>query len=348
MSNLIPRKKAIPVQARRADGAPETIQIPGAQPIPMPPPQPGVTQNIIYVNVPPGQPAPPPPPPATPSEIHFHNTNVYEAPRRKRRVIGTSFLGLWALVFAAIAAFAAYVPPAMWLAKPIAEIGAVCAGLGLLGAVVLGRVGRGVPLFALLMCGVAYCMWLNNSGQLSGKYEDLRSKLPLPKIDLDGKPAAPAAISVPSAKPAADQSQLDPTRLHDKSIFGDGTGTWVKPSPSPAPPSASTPGPKPLPPAAIPALDVATATANLERARTAAAARMNLDYAGAQTAAAEAQTEYQEAKIANAPGSPELIAASQKHLEADSQLNLIEMKLRSDPAVAAAEAALKTAVPAVK
>jgi hypothetical protein len=306
----------------------------------MPPLVAGVTQNIIYVNIPAGPPAPPP---AAPSEIHFHNTNVYEAPRRKRRVIGTSFLGLWALVFAAIAAFVAYVPPVMWLAKPIAEIGTVCAGLGLLGAVVLRRVGRGVPLFALLMCGVAYCMWLNNSGQLLGKYEDLRSKLPLPKIDFDGKAAAPAAVAVPSAKPAADQSQQDPTRLHDKSIFGDGTGIWAKPFPGPVPPVPSTPGPSPAAPAAIPAMDVATATANLERARAAAAQRMGVDYTGAQTAAAEAQTEYQETKIANAPGSPELIAASQKHLQADSHLNLIEMKLRSDPAVAAAEAALKAA-----
>jgi hypothetical protein len=329
MSDIIPRRKAVPVQARRAEVPPETIQIPGAAPISIPP-QAGVTQNIIYVNVP-AQPPPPPQSPATPSEIHFHNTNIYEAPRRKRRVIGTSFFGLWALVFAGVAAGMAYVPWVMWLARPVAEIGAVCAVVGLLGAVLLRRVGWGVPMFALLMCGVAYCMWLNNSGQLSG-----------PKLDLGGKPTDPARVlNPPETTPltiAPNPPAQDPTRLHDQSIFGDGSGTWVKSTPGP-----TAPAPTLAPPHPTPAIDVATATANLQRARTAAAAKLRVDYTGAKTAADAATAEYQDAKIAFSPGSPELIAASQKHLEADSRLNVIEMKLRADPEVAAAEAALKTA-----
>jgi hypothetical protein len=97
-----------------------------------------------------------------------------------------------------------------------------------------------------------------------------------------------------------------------------------------------------------PAIDVATATANLERARTAAAAKLGLNYTTAKAAAAQAQADYQEAKIANAPGSEELVTASRKHLQADSELNQIETQLRSDPAVAAAEAALKSVKPSAK
>jgi hypothetical protein len=342
MSEIIPRKKAVPVQARRAETPVETIHIPGMPPVP-PPPPPGVTQNIFYVNVPAGQPAPSPPPSAAPPEVHFHNTHVYEAPRRNRREIGTSFFGLWALVFATIAAVMAYVPPVVWLAKRIVEIGVVCAAVGFLGALLLRRVGRGVPLFALLMCGVAYCMYLNNSGQLTSSYDHLRSVLPvpLPKLDLDGK----------SATAAPQPPAQDPPQLHDHSIFGDGQGTWVKPTPAPAPAGANPPAPAPpvvlsTPPAtASPPIDLASATANLERARTTAAQRMGIDYAGAKAAADQAMSEYQDARIGDAPGSAELIAASEKHLEADSRLNAIEMRLRSDPAVTAAEAALKSSTP---
>jgi len=354
MSDIIPRKRAVPVQARRAEIRPETIHVPGEPPIPVPPPQAGVTQNIFYVNIPPAQPVPPPPP-SRPPDIHFHNTNVYQAPRNKRREIGVSFFGLWALVFAAIAAVISYVPPVIWLAKPIVEIGVICAVVGFLGALLLGRVGRGVPLFALLMCGVAYFMYLNNSGQLPGKFDQLQKMSPiaLPKMSFDGKPDSTAKDpNPPAAAPATaapPQPAQDPSRLHDQTIFGDGQGTWVKPTPSPAAKAAqpvpSSPAPATPPPAAVPSIDVATARANLEQARTAAARQMGVDYGGAKTAAAEATSEYEDAKIGDAPGSPELIAASQKHLEADSRLNAIEIKLRSDPAVAAAEAVLKTATP---
>lgn len=344
MSEIVPRRKAVPVQARQVDPAPETIQIPGAGPIPVPPPAPGVTQNIIYVNVPPGQTAPPPPPSAPP-EVHYHTTNVYTSPRRRRLGRGTSFLGTLGLVLGGVAIAAAYVPEVMSFSKLIAIAGAGCATLGLLGSLLFRRTGRGAPMLGLIACGIAYCLWLKNSGQLP-------ANISLPRFDLPGIAApvvTPAPVPAPPPQTVHPPVQ-DPTRLHDNTIFGDGPGTWVKPSQSPQAPAAVSPAPtgSPSTPApagstALPTMDLATATADLERARTTAAVRMGIDYAGAKKAAADALSEYQQARIANAPGSPELIAASEKHLQADSELNLVEIKLRDDPSVAAAEAALKAA-----
>jgi len=123
----------------------------------------------------------------------------------------------------------------------------------------------------------------------------------------------------------------------DTSIFGSGLGEWVDPSKTTPPVAPSNP----TPPAAQ-AIDIATATANLEKARVAAASRMGIDYQSAKSAAADADAKYQQARIDDASGSPELITASQQHLQADSQLNLIKMKLRTDPAVAAAEKVLES------
>jgi hypothetical protein len=352
MADIIPRNKAIPVQARRRDPDPPMIQIPGADPIPIPPPQPGVTQNIIYVNMPSQTPPPQAPPPQVPvppanppQEIHIHNTHVHNYPRRRGQRLGSSFFGTLGLVLGGASMAAAYLPMTLGYAKSIAEAGAACSALGLLSAMVLGRVGRGLPFFALLVCGAGFGMWLKNTGQIPG----------VPGFDIVTAPqstgsssATPAPGSAtpntasPSAAPSLDQPSADPTRLHDHSFFGDGQGTWSKPSettPTAPPPPVLSPGPSVAP--AVSAVDQATATAKLEEARTAAAARLGLDYAGAKLALDSANSEYDQAKITNAPGSPELVAAAKKHLEAQSQLNTILAKLRSDPMVAAAEAAVK-------
>jgi hypothetical protein len=278
-----------------------------------------VTQNI-YVNVREGQSAPPPlpqqAPPAPPPQVHYHTTNVYHLPRRRGSGRGTSFLGSLGFVLGALAIGATYVPQLIWLAKPIATAGAVLAGVGLLGASLLGRVGRGVPLLGLLACALAYGLWMKDTGQ----------PIVIPKLDsiLNATPAVVAPPPPPTVKPVP--APATPVRAQDHSIFGDGFGT---------PPAV-------IPPVPAPAIGLATATANLETARDTAARRMGLDYQSAKSSAADAATKYQQAKIDDAGGSPQLIAASQQHLQADSQLNLIEEKLRSDPAVAAAEAALKS------
>jgi hypothetical protein len=70
---------------------------------------------------------------------------------------------------------------------------------------------------------------------------------------------------------------------------------------------------------------------------------MQIDYAGAKSAAEKAKADLQQARLADAAGSPELIAADQREVEADSALKMIEQKLQSDPAVVAAEQATKSA-----
>jgi hypothetical protein len=208
-----------------------------------------------------------------------------------------------------------------------------------------------MPLLGLLSCAMGYGLWLKNTGQPIA--------IAIPKIALNlvnpsspVVPNAPASSTPATPVPSEQKSETapsDPTRLHDKTIFGDGMGTWSKPGSTATPPAASPPAiPSPPPVAPAPVIDLTTATANLEKARDAAALRWGIDYQSAKAAAATAATQYEQAKITSALGSPELIAASQQRLAADSNLNQIEAKLRTDPAVAAAEKALNAATASSK
>jgi len=317
MGNIIRRKKAVPVEARRVEPPPQTIRVPGAEPIPAPPQTPGVTQNIFYVNVPAGQPQSTAPVDPSPREVHYHTTNIFLP--RGQRGRGTSFLGSLGFVLGCVAVGFAYLPPAMWLAKPIAIAGMALAGVGMLGAILLGRVGRAMPMLGLLVSAIAYGLWMKNTGQ----------KLPIeiPKMDLNIN-ATPPSVNTPAPSAPA---KAEPAQDH--SIFGDGQGNWTKLSDAPTP-ALVTPSPP---------MDLATATANLETAKIAAARQMGFDYESSKSAAANADAAYKQAKVDDSPGSAELIAASRAHLDADSQLNLIEIKLKQDPKVAAAEQALKNA-----
>ncbi len=345
MSDIIPRKKAIPVQARRSEMQPEVIQMPVAQPASVPPPAAGTTQNIIYVNMP-AQQAPPPqtPPPAPqgPQEVHFHTTHIYASQRRQR---GTSFLGCLGIVLGGIGIGAAYVPQVAVYTKQVAIAGAGCAGLGFLGAMLFRRSGRGVPFLGLLICGFAYCLMLKNTGQLSSVYAHVRDQAQMPKIEVATpaitpapSPAAPNPAAGVAASPAAHSSATS-DHPGDHTIFGDGAGDWTR---STAAPVAPAPVVIPAPSVVAPQLDRATASDNLDRARALAAKKMHLDYAAAKTDAAQAQADYREARIANAPGSPELIAASEKHLRADSELNIMLNRIDSDPGVVSAKSVLKS------
>jgi hypothetical protein len=305
-----------------------------------------VTQNIIYVNLPAGQAPPPQAPPveSSPREVHYHTTNLYQSPRRRRSGLGTSFLATLGFVLGGVAAGAACVPQIVWLAKPIAMLGFAMATLGMLGALLFGRVGKLMPLIALLACASAYGLWEKNTGQ----------PIALPKIDLNLLPTSPTTPTAPTpvnpAPPAHSSSAApnDPTRLHDNTIFGDGMGGWSKPSDTATPAVPANPAPAPALVAPSAVINLATAKANLEKARDAAAARLNIDYKSARSAAADAASQYEQAKINDSPGSPDLIAASQQRLQADSNMNQIEAKLRSDPAVAAAEKALNAAAASPK
>jgi hypothetical protein len=371
MNDITRRNKAVPVQASRVPPQPEVISIPGAGPIPVPQPQhgqqhghqqgpPSVTQNIIYVNVPAGQAAPPPSPPQQPSEVHVH-THVHQYPRRRRSGrYGVSFLGTLGFVLGGVACGAAYVPQLIWLARPIALAAGGCAGLGLISSIVLRKAGRGMPLLGLISAGLGYWMWMIHSGQaklqLPKQFDAINNLIQPTPATPTPTPATPAPTVVPDVttpmttpaptSPAQTTPAPTPQPPQDHSIFGD-HGHWgdsSKAPPTPATATPTTPSVAALPAAANPAQpDVATATTNLENARVAAAQKLGLNYTALKTAANDARAEYEQIRQASSPGSPELISASQARMDADARVLQMQAQLRSDPSVAAAEAALKNA-----
>jgi hypothetical protein len=347
MSDMIRRNKAVPVkpplQARRVEGQPEMVNVPGA----IPPPQPGVTQNIIYVNMPAGQSAPPPPPQADPTEIHLH-THVHQYPNRRRGRHGTSFLGTLAFVLGGVGCGAAYVPQVRPLAQWIAMVAAGCAVLSLLGAMLFRRVGQGMPLLGLITSSAAYGLWMLQTGQakmpraISDGVSQIAAKV---QQSTSATPQSPGSTQTPSNPSApAITPGAPPVPRVDHSWFGTDDRSGSSPSAKPAPagtPTAVTPPAQQssVPPA--PVIDLPTAKANLETARIAAARRLGIDYMAARTAADDARAESEQVRQTS-PGSAELSAASQQWMDAENKLSEIRQRLRNDPAVAAAEQVLKT------
>ena len=340
MGNIIPRKKSIPVQAHRVEDSaslqPGTVRVPAAAGGTAPH---SVTQNFIYVAAPSAPSQPPPPPSPMPHELHFHNTNVFEAPRRRRRERGTSFFGTLALFLGGLGCVAASVAPLMQFAKPLAEAGGAIAGVGFITATLFRRAGRGIPLLGFIVSGIAFGLWARNSGQLYTLYEKLRAQSPvaLPSVDFSTRKAPPTAV--PSTPvPMTVPKSVAPAHLQDHSIFGDGTG-WMHPADEPAAtvqePANVDREPAHFSAPAAPVVDLKTATADLDTARSFAAKRLGIDYPSAKATADQADFDYQQAKTTYTLGSAALLAVSQKRLEANSQLNQINAQLRSDPAVAA-------------
>ena len=347
MSDMIRRKQAVPVQARRVEPQAETIQVPGAGPIPLPPAQPNVTQNIIYVNVPPQQQAPPQPP----GEIHIH-AHVHEYPKRRRGGrYGTSFLGTLGFVLGAIDCGLTYVPQLLPISRYIAMVAGGCAMLGLLNAMLFRRIGRGMPAMGVLASAAAYGFWMLNSGQLPTWLDFLKpSASPVPAVrspsPLTQAPPQTGSPSIPSTPDAPKQKPAAPPRRRDPSIFGTDNPGWGNSQSTPAPPA--NPPVVPANPAQVapvaPTLDTKTATENLEAVRLAAAKKLGVDYAMVKATAATAKSEYDLVSQTSTPGSPELINASRQRMQADTKLHQLQETLaKADPEVAAAEAALKTA-----
>jgi hypothetical protein len=180
MSNIIPRKKVVPVEARRVEIPPMPIEPPTAGQ--MPPPN--VTQNILYVHVPAPQAPQPIPQPAEPAprEVHYHTTHVYHSPMRPKLGKGTSFMGSMGLVIGAMAIGSTFVPQLTGLAQPMAVIAGGLAGLGLLLAMLFRHVYTGIPMLGLIVAAAAYGLYLKDTGQLPKE---------LPKIEFNtaDKPA---------------------------------------------------------------------------------------------------------------------------------------------------------------
>jgi hypothetical protein len=376
MSDIIRRGKSVPVQARRAqapvDLDPQAIQIPGGGQIPVPPQQPGVTQNIIYVNVPAPQPQAVPQAiaPTGPSEIHVHNHIHSYAARRRGGRYGTSFVATLGFVLGGVACGVCFVPQLVWLARFIALVAGACAILGLLGSMLFRKNGAAMPVFGVIVSAFGYWLWMMKSGQaqlqLPKPIADAipPSLMPTPSAPAPGStpvPVVPTTVPPPTVLPATVLPATAPptpptaaapspsqTHLHDPSIFGDG-GHWgngTDPAQTPSPPGgvARTQSPPITVPAPTPAaIDFDTAAANLESARLTAARKLGLDYAGAKTATADAKTDYEQARATETPGSAALQSAGQSYLSQASKLTQMQKQLSADPGVAAAEAALKAA-----
>ena len=232
MGDVIRRDKAIPVQARRADvvgdgGAPSAgptvVVVPGAAPpAAAPPPPPGVTNNVIYVVAPPATPATPPPPQV---HHHHHTTQVIvQPPRRRRRLsTGTSFLGTLGFVVGGLACGMDYLPPVARFAGPIALAGLAMAALAWVGAVVLRRVGTGMPFLGMIVSVVGYGLWLFNTGQAQATYDRLRkqSPVPLPAVHIPVPHTAAAAVPTPAVvPPARPPAPVEPATRHAPTFFG--------------------------------------------------------------------------------------------------------------------------------
>ena len=310
MSDMIRPNKAVPVQARRVDAGPEVVQIPGE----LPPPAPGVTQNIIYVNMPAGQ-SPPPQDPSDLAEIHLH-AHLHQHPVRRRGRPGTSFLGTLAFVVGSLACGAVYVPQMRPFAQWIAIGAGALAIISLFGAVLFRRVGQGMPLLGLLTAGAAYGLWMLQTGQAK-----------LPKALSDGvsqiaatvqqktsaAPTAPAPGPTPPATPL--DAQPAPERKVDHSWFGDDdhpmnpSANKTAPAPSRSSTQAPTQAPPTVPPVPpAPLIDLTTARANVESARVNAARRLGVDYTTAKSTADDARAENEQVRQAKlsrqAPNSP--------------------------------------------
>lgn len=348
MGDLIQRDDKIPVQARRAGSAepePVVIEVPAGQAVPVIPATPGITQNIMYVVVPPAQPAPPSPPA---QEVHYHTTNHTTNnfhPIKRRRERGTSYLGSLSLVFGALACGIAYIPLIASMAQPLAVGGMALGALGFVISILFRRSGLGVPLMGILISLAAYGIWLNNTGRLQTQYNQLKanSSIPLPAINFSNiDKTVPSSPAIPPPTPQPAPSTPDSRHISgDHSIFGD-SSDWMNPSAAPAPTVPNNTPQLPVP-SETPAINLATATANLETARIAAAQRMNLNYTAAKSTATAAEVAYEQAKINYSTGSPDLIDVHQKELTAASQLAEMQLQLHSDTTVAAAEQAVKTA-----
>jgi hypothetical protein len=318
--SLVEARRVPPPAEAPPSAPPQTVFIP--TPIPTTPAaspdaRPHVTQNFFNVTVPAaggvGSPAAPTLPP---TEIHHHHNTVNYTARPLAPTRGLSFFGVAGLVLGTLAVAAFYAARASGFARPLALAGMAAGGLGLLSALLIGRTGRAVPVLAVLVSGAGYALALASAGQLAPAMQHVTSSLPsaLPRIQVNTS-AGHLDIS------------LQPPGL-SPSLAG-GTTPQPRPSISPSPPP---PTPAPTDP---------VAAARLEAARTAAARRLGLDYAAAQSQAATAAADLRTARDAYPPGSPELILASEKSMNANTALAAMQARLRADPDVAAAEQGVK-------
>lgn len=199
------RRQVTEVVARRADGSapppapglgnPVVIDAAstgvGAGPVATPSGvSPGPTQ--IFVIAPGSAPAPATATPP-PTEVHHHHTTVQYVARKRTPAYNTSFFGSAGLVLGFLSALAAYeAGPYLWLARPLALAGFIAGGLGLLGAVFLGRTRIGLSILALLLSAGGFVGWMYDNGQLQSQLDELHTQFPqVPKVDLgqagDGK-----------------------------------------------------------------------------------------------------------------------------------------------------------------
>jgi hypothetical protein len=206
------------------------------------------------------------------------------------------------------------------------------ASIAFLAAATSAKTGTGLPMLAVLICGVAVALSF-----YPGLFDRFTKKTE-PKVV--PTPAPPVVVQQPGdvSKPKDESGQH-----HAKTIFD-----ADYPSSTPTPPATkqetatpsynppSLPTPAPAPPVQIDnSVAIRAAHTKLESARAAVVQSLESspDYQTAKANADAADTALKQARVTNDPGSPELIAASQAALDAKSKLQkLIADAMAKDPA----------------
>jgi hypothetical protein len=370
MSDITRPNRPVPTTARRVPpppppGGPQVVVVPGMPPVPPPPA--GVSQTIVYV-----QTAPTPEP----------KRQVEFIPVRRKPARQTGFLAVMSIIIGGLGALAAFRPEVVGWAPVIAATGFCAAVIALFKSAFMTRTTFRAPILGMGVSLIAYVIAIAFNHRLQSQYDRLRistgDRLPVlslarferdpapavtappvvAKPDPSKRPVHPAAPDpatppvtaagpTPSQTPAETPAQLEP-RKPKLSWIDPNSGGWmkpedVKPGTSGTPGAAPTTPPSPTATPAVPTVDLATAEQHLATARAAAAARLNIDYTGAQSAVDSASTSYETASRTSAPGSAELATASQAKLDAKTTLSRVLAELDADPAVAAAEREVKAA-----
>ena len=196
MGKIVRPGEAVPVQARRTVPPPmSAVEVPNG----VPPAEAGGPRNVIYVTT----------PAAPPVEVHHHHHHTTQVivpgpTRRLRRTKGTSFLGTLGFVVGGLACGAALVPQVAGYARWIALAGLAAAAVAWVGAVLLRRVGAGMPLAGIIVSVVGYGLGAYETGQGQAEYNRMRAHSPvaLPAVRIPAPPLPPVVTVPPAASPS--------------------------------------------------------------------------------------------------------------------------------------------------
>jgi hypothetical protein len=221
-------------------------------------------------------------------------------------------------------------PMKLGLAAAVGLGALLLACIAFLAAATSPRTGTGLPMLAILVCGAAVTLAFYPG--LLDNFTKKPDKKPVPAA------TPPAAVQEPAqaAKP-----EDEPARPHVKTIFDSDypastpTPTPSKQTPAPQAEIAPAPAPSPAPPVRIDNnAAIHAARTKLDSARSAVVQSLEASpgYQQAKADSDAADADLKKARLANDPGSPDLIAASQAALNAHGKLQkIVNDAMAKDP-----------------